>query len=131
MGPIAGVRHGLSCWDALTQKRLHYGHKGGWPCKEAERKPMWILLEATETAFQPFTDSLRVHGVIKEAKIDIGSHHTHVISPGDEIELTREGGLSKSDKSLLKEAIASGKKTRSGLMVVCLLYTSPSPRDPH
>ena len=86
--------------------------------KSAERKPMWILLEATETAFQPFTDSLRVHGVIKEAKIDIGSHHTHVISPGDEIELTREGGLSKSDESLVKEAIASGKKTRSGLMVV-------------
>ena len=47
--------------------------------KSAERKPMWILLQATETAFQPFTDSLRVHGVIKEAKIDIGSHHTHVI----------------------------------------------------
>ena len=86
--------------------------------KSAERKPMWILLEATETAFQPFTDSLRVHGVIKEAKIDIGSHHTHVISPGDEIELTREGGLSKSDESLVKEAIASGKKAKSGLMVV-------------
>lgn len=86
--------------------------------KSAERKPLWILLQATETAFQPFTDSLRVHGVIKQAKIDIGSHHTHVISPGDEIELTREGGLSKSDESLVKEAIASGKKTRSGLMVV-------------
>ena len=86
--------------------------------KSAERKPMWILLEAVETSFQPFTDSLRIHGIIKEAKIDIGSHHTHVISPGDEVELTREGGLSKSDASLLKEAIASGKKTRSGLLVV-------------
>ena len=75
--------------------------------KSAERKPMWILLEAVETSFQPFTDSLRVHGIIKEAKIDIGSHHTHVISPGDEVELTREGGLSKSDASLLKETIAS------------------------
>ncbi len=86
--------------------------------KSAERKPMWILLEAIENAFQPFTDSLRVHGVIKEAKIDIGSHHTHVISPGDEIELTREGGLSRVDSSLIREAISSGKKAHSGMMVV-------------
>ncbi|MAH97992.1 MAG: hypothetical protein CMA12_01405 [Euryarchaeota archaeon] len=86
--------------------------------KSAERKPMWIVLEATETAFQPFTDSLRVHGVIKEAKLDVGSHHTHVISPSDEIELTREGGLSRVDKSLINDAISSTKKVRSGLMVV-------------
>ncbi|MBJ29229.1 MAG: hypothetical protein CMB61_04130 [Euryarchaeota archaeon] len=86
--------------------------------KSAERKPMWIVLEATETAFQPFTDNLRVHGVIKEAKLDVGSHHTHVISPSDEIELTREGGLYRADKSLINDAISSTKKVRSGLMVV-------------
>ena len=72
------------------------GTKEDGRAKSAERKPMWIVLECSETAFQPFTDNLRVHGVIKEAKIDIGSHHTHVISSGDEIELTREGGLSKA-----------------------------------
>ena len=86
--------------------------------KSAERKPMWIVLEATEAAFQPFTDSLRVHGVIREAKLDIGSHHTHVISPSDEIELPREGGLSRVDKALIDDAISSSKKVRSGLMVV-------------
>ncbi len=94
------------------------GTKEDGRAKSAERKPMWIVLECSETAFQPFTDNLRVHGVIKEAKIDIGSHHTHVISSGDEIELTREGGLSKSDSSLIKEAISSGSRARSGLIVV-------------
>jgi stalled ribosome rescue protein Dom34 len=59
-----------------------------------------------------------VHGVIKEAKIDIGSHHTHVISSGDELELTREGGLSNADSSLIKDAIKSGRRARSGLIVV-------------
>ena len=94
------------------------GTKEDGRAKSAERKPMWIALEATETAFQPFTDNLRVHGIIKEARIDIGSHHTHVISPGDEIELTREGGLSGVDLSLIRGAISSGKKARSGLLVV-------------
>ena len=86
--------------------------------KSAERKPMWIVLEVQETAFQPFTDNLRVHGVITEAKIDIGSHHTHVINPGSEIELTREGGLSRADKSLLKEALSAGHRPKCGLLVV-------------
>jgi len=94
------------------------GTKEDGRAKSAERKPMWIVLESSETAFQPFTDNLRVHGVIKEAKIDIGSHHTHVISSGDEIELTREGGLSRVDYALIKEAISSGSKARSGLIVV-------------
>ena len=86
--------------------------------KSAERKPMWIVLEVQETAFQSFTDNLRVHGVITEAKIDIGSHHTHVISPGSEIELTREGGLSRADRSLLKEALSAGHRPKCGLLVV-------------
>ena len=94
------------------------GTKEDGRAKSAERKPMWILLEASETAFQPFTDNLRIHGVIKEARIDIGSHHTHVIGAGDEIELSREGGLSKADYSLIKEAITSGRKARAGLLVV-------------
>jgi len=94
------------------------GTKEDGRAKSAERKPMWIVLECSETAFQSFTDNLRIHGVIKEAKIDIGSHHTHVISSGDEVELTREGGLSKADSSLIKEAISSGRRARSGLIVV-------------
>lgn len=94
------------------------GTKEDSRAKSAERKPMWIVLECSDTAFQPFTDNLRVHGIIKEAKIDIGSHHTHVVASGDEIELTREGGLSKADTSLITEAITSGRKARSGLIVV-------------
>ncbi|MCH1591776.1 MAG: hypothetical protein L7R66_02155, partial [Candidatus Thalassarchaeaceae archaeon] len=94
------------------------GTKEDGRAKSAERKPMWIVLESSETAFQAFTDSLRVHGVITEAKLDIGSHHTHVISAGNEIELTRVGGLSKADLALIKEAISSGNKARSGLVVI-------------
>ena len=86
--------------------------------KSAERKPMWILLDVQESAFQPFTDNLRVHGIINEAKIDIGSHHTHIIGPGDEIEVSREGGLSKADENLLSEAFSDSSRARCGLVVV-------------
>jgi len=86
--------------------------------KSAERKPMWIVLEVQETAFQSFTDNLRIHGVITEAKIDIGSHHTHIISPGSELELTRVGGLPPADRSLLKEALSAGRRAKCGLVVV-------------
>ncbi len=94
------------------------GTKEDGRAKSAERKPMWIVLEVQETAFQSFTDNLRVHGVITEAKIDIGSHHTHVISPGDEVEVTREGGLPKADLNLLKETLAAGSRAKAGLIVV-------------
>ena len=94
------------------------GTKEDGRAKSAERKPMWIVLEVQETAFQSFTDNLRVHGVITEAKIDIGSHHTHVISPGDEVEITREGGLPKADLNLLKETLAAGSRAKAGLIVV-------------
>jgi mRNA surveillance protein pelota len=86
--------------------------------KSAERKTMWIVLDIEKTEFQAFTDNLRAHGTIREAKIDVGLHHTHIISPGDEIELTFPGGLVKSDLNLLKETIKTGSKAKSGLIVV-------------
>ncbi len=86
--------------------------------KSAERKPMWIVLNVEKTEFQAFTDNLRAHGIIKEASFDVGLHHTHIISPGDEIELSFSGGLAKSDSALLKETIQNGSKAKSGLIVV-------------
>ena len=74
------------------------GTKEDGRAKSAERKPMWIVLRTQETAFQSFTDNLRVHGIIEEAKIDIGSHHTHVVSPGGEVEISIEGGLAKPEQ---------------------------------
>ena len=110
----AGARVGM-----LSHRRdSTTGTQAEGRAKSAERKPMWIVLEVQETAFQPFTDNLRIHGVITEAKIDIGSHHTHLISPGSDIELTREGGLSRADVSLLKVALSAGRRAKCGLVVV-------------
>lgn len=86
--------------------------------KGAERKPMWIVLEVQSSSFHSFTENLRVHGVISDAKIDIGNHHTHIIVSGSEIEISRDGGLSEADISLLEKSFSSGKNIKSGLIVV-------------
>ncbi|MDC0040743.1 hypothetical protein OAJ11_02855 [Candidatus Poseidoniales archaeon] len=94
------------------------GTQDGGRAKSAERKPMWIEIQVSECAFQAFTDNLRVHGLITEAKIDIGSHHTHLVSPGDEVEVSFEGGLPEIDRALVKSALAAGSQPKSGLVVV-------------
>ncbi|MDE0707478.1 MAG: hypothetical protein OSB33_00865 [Candidatus Poseidoniales archaeon] len=86
--------------------------------KAAERKAMWIVLNAESTEFQPFTDNLRIHGIIDVADIDKGSHHTHAVSPRDELEITWRGGISESDRSLLAEAVQDSGRGRVAIAVV-------------
>ena len=80
-------RDGTSAGLLSHRRDSTTGTQEGGRSKQAERKPMWIVLRVEESSFQPFTDNLRLHGVISEAPIDVGSYHTHTIEPGDEIEL--------------------------------------------
>jgi protein pelota len=94
------------------------GTQEGGRAKAADRKPMWIVLEVEHTEFQQFSDNLRIHGIISEAEKDKGSHHTHSVSPGDDLEITWAGGMSSEDKSLLSEAYADSGRARAGIIVV-------------
>jgi len=86
--------------------------------KSADRKPMWIVLDAEKSEFQPFTDNLRIHGIIAEAALDKGSHHTHAVCPRDEIEISWQGGISEIDRGLLSEALKDSGRGRVGIVVV-------------
>ena len=86
--------------------------------KSADRKPMWIVLNAESTEFQPFTDNLRIHGIIIEAAMDKGIHHTHAVGPRDEIEISWAGGITESDRSLLAEALQDSGRGRVAIAVV-------------
>ena len=92
----------------LARQGLHLGMLGerrdqttsgeeGGRAKVAERKKMWIRLSIATTEYQPFSDLLRVHGIIDEAKFDIGLHHTHVIEVRDEVELSASTAFSQAD----------------------------------
>ena len=101
------------------------GQEGG-RAKSAERKKMWIKLSILSNEFHTFSDNLRVHGTIEEAKFDLGSHHTHVIEVRDEIELTSEKGFPDFDKDLIRLACEVSGKARVVIMVVendeCILF---------
>ena len=93
------------------------GEEGG-RAKSAERKKMWIRLRIETTEYQSFGDNLRCHGIIEEAKFDLGSHHTHNISVGDEIELSCITEFLDTDKQLLQQAIDAAKQVQVALAVV-------------
>ena len=111
-------REGTSAGMLSHRRDSTTGTQEGGRSKQAERKPMWIVLRVEEAGFQPFTDNLRLHGVISEAPMDVGSYHTHIIEAGDEIELSWEGGIDSRDLQLIESAVADGKRSRVGLIVV-------------
>lgn len=111
-------RDGTSAGMLSHRRDSTTGTQEGGRSKQAERKPMWIDLRVEESSFQPFTDNLRVHGVISEAPIDVGSYHTHVIEAGSEVELSWDGGIDPRDIQLIEAAIADGQRSRVGLVVV-------------
>lgn len=94
------------------------GTQEGGRAKSAERKPMWIVIEVEKSEFQPFSDQLRLHGVITEAPVDKGSHHTHTIGLKDEVELTATTRWSAADEQLLRESVKEGGRAKAAIIVV-------------
>lgn len=93
------------------------GEEGG-RSKQAERKKMWIQLSVQTTEHQSFSDTLRIHGIIEEAPIDIGMHHTHMVELRDDLVLTNTKGFSEMDVQLLKESESASKQGQVALLVV-------------
>ncbi len=93
------------------------GDEGG-RSKQAERKKMWIRLAVEHTEHQSFTDVLRVHGIIEEAPIDHGMHHTHVVGLRDDINISSINGFSKLDRDLLEESLRAANQSQVALLVV-------------
>ena len=92
------------------------GQEGG-RAKAAERKRMWIVLRIVSHENHAFSDILRVHGIIEEAPVDKGSHHTHLIELGDEVEL-RAASFPRVDVELLEKASRAGGQSRLAIAVV-------------
>jgi len=105
------------------------GDEGG-RAKSAERKKMWIKLAIESTEHQAFSDILRVHGIISESPIDIGSHHTHNITMMDEVEITTFHPFKNTDKELLQQSVDASRQVKVALAVVendeiILFYVTP------
>lgn len=91
---------------------------GGGRAKAAERKKMYIRLDVESTEYLEFSDDLRIHGVISQAKFDTGSYHTHIVNVRDEVSLISESGFNKIDNDLLRDAVKSSQAEQIALLVV-------------
>ena len=102
----------------LGERRDTTTAESGDRAKAAERKKMYIQLRIITTEYKTYSNILRVHGTIEQAPIDIGSHHTHLIEVGDEIELKSLNGFPEYDRLLLQDTMTSGKKSNVSIIVV-------------
>ena len=102
----------------LGERRDTTTAESGDRAKAAERKKMWIQLRILTTEYKTYSNILRVHGTIEQAPIDVGSHHTHLIEVGDEIELHSLSGFPEYDRLLLEETMTSDKKSNVSIIVV-------------
>ena len=102
----------------LGERRDTTTAESGERAKAAERKKMWIQLRILTTEYKTYSNILRVHGTIEQAPVDIGSHHTHLVEVGDEIEIHSLSGFPEYDRLLLTDTIATDKKSNVSIIVV-------------
>ena len=89
----------------LGERRDTTTAESGDRAKAAERKKMWIQLRILTTEYKTYSNILRVHGTIEQAPVDIGSHHTHLVEVGDELEIHSSKGFPEYDRLLLLSLI--------------------------
>jgi protein pelota len=112
------IQPGMSVGMLGERRDQTTGGEAGGRAKQAERKKMWIRLSVGHTEHQTFSDVLRVHGIIEEAPLDIGMHHTHVVGLRDDLKLSTAKGFSKLDRDLLEESLRAANQPQVALLVV-------------
>ena len=102
----------------LGERRDTTTAESGDRAKAAERKKMWIQLRILTTEYKTYSNILRVHGTIEQAPVDIGSHHTHLVEVGDELEIHSSSGFPEYDRILLTDTMTTDKKSNVSIIVV-------------
>lgn len=95
--------------EALTTRRERTREDSLRP-EEERRVRVRLTVEVKEVTFHPFTEMLRVRGLIREG-MDVGRYHTLNLEPGVEIFLRRS--LTAEERELLKEAGRRGVERRA------------------
>ncbi len=112
------LRPGMSVGMLGERRDQTTGGDEGGRAKQAERKKMWIQLTVQTSEHRTFSDTLRVHGIIDQAPIDVGMHHTHIVELRDEVVVSSPGGFHKLDHDLLEESVQAAKQGQVALLVV-------------
>lgn len=85
--------------------------------KESKRKPVTVTIQPESVDFQPFTDRLRITGIIREGPEGLaGQHQSLVISADDDVEIWMDS-WDNLTQDLLKESLI---KSSSGAIFVSM-----------
>ncbi len=101
-----------------TTREVKQGERGSG---SSRRLPMILTIKVLKTEFQPFTNKLRVRGIVVKGPDRFGiqgSHHTFSIGVGDEIVLEREEGWPKHVLKILDET----REYQGCILIVALDY---------
>ena len=79
--------------------------------KKAEKITMWVGVRVEIQEFHPFSNLLRIHGVIVRAPQDIGLYHTLTIEPGIKVTIQKER-WERYELDILGEGEKASKKAR-------------------
>ena len=79
--------------------------------KKAEKITMWVGVKVEIQEFHPFSNLLRIHGVIVRAPQDIGLYHTLTIEPGTKVAIQKER-WERYELDILEEGERASRKAR-------------------
>ena len=84
--------------------------------KETSRKPVTLEIRPEEVYFQPFTDRLRIQGIItKGPEGTLGQHQSLYISEGENVEILKDK-WDRSSENLIRDAML--KASNNALFIV-------------
>ena len=84
--------------------------------KETSRKPVLLEIRPEEVYFQPFTDRLRIQGIIiKGPEGTLGQHQSLYISEGENVEILKDR-WDRSTENLIRDAML--KASNNALFIV-------------
>lgn len=80
---------------------------------KVQKKRMRLNLQAQEVEFAPFSDRLRIHGVIRGGAQDHGAHHTFLVEPhGEPLDILKVGGWKPHHLRRIEEAEKETERPR-------------------
>lgn len=86
---------------------------------KVQKKRMRLNLQVQEVEFAPFSDRLRIHGVIRGGAQDQGSHHTFLVEPhGEPLDVLKVAGWKPHHLRRVEEA--EKESVRPRLLVLAI-----------
>ncbi len=81
-----------------------------------EKRRVYLGIRVRDVEFHPFTDRLRISGVIEEGEMDLGQHHTLNLTVGDDLAAVKE--WKDHELRRIDEAVAATHKPLIALLAI-------------